>query len=207
MQRALILAVKLLLWISLPITVASVFIARELILFFGGSAYLPDSQIALQWLIWFLPFSFINSVVHYVLIALNQQRFLTKAFLIGLAFNLAANLIAIPALSYRGAALVTVLSEIALLIPFYYSLRQHLAPLPILDLFWRPVLAAAAMGGALYFLLPLTNLLVALAVSLSLYGILLLALGALGADERLLLRRLVPRRWERALGVVQSLMP
>ncbi|MGE5141636.1 MAG: oligosaccharide flippase family protein, partial [Rudaea sp.] len=132
MLRALLVSLKLLLWVSIPITVASVFIARELILLFGGPAYLPDSQIALQWLIWFLPFSFVNSVVHYVLIALDQQRFLTKAFLIGLGFNIIANLIAIPLLSYRGAALVTVLSEVALLIPFYYSLRKHLAPLPVL---------------------------------------------------------------------------
>ncbi len=206
-RRALIVAVKLLLWISLPITIVSVFIARELILFFGGAAYLPDSPIALQWLIWFLPFSFVNSVVHYVLIALNQQRFLTKAFLIGLGFNLIANLIAIPALSYRGAALVTVLSEMALLIPFYYSLRQHLGTLPILDLLWRPIVAAVAMGGALYFLLPRVNLLIALALASIVYVVALLALGALGEDERLLLRRLVPQRFERALAFVLGVLP
>jgi O-antigen/teichoic acid export membrane protein len=194
MLRALILSLKLLLWIALPITVTSVFISRELILLFGGSAYLPDSQIALQWLIWFLPFSFVNSVVHYVLIALNQQRFLTKAFLIGLAFNIVANRIAIDALSYRGAALVTVLSEIALLIPFYYSLRKNLAPLPFVSLAWRPVVAAGAMGLALYLLLPQLNLFVALAAASLLYGVLLLALGAVGPDEWLVVRHLLPRR-------------
>lgn len=201
MQRALLLSVKLLLWIALPITVTTMFIAEPLILLFAGIAYIPDSAIALQWLIWFLPFSFINSVVHYVLIALNEQRFLTRAFLIGLVFNILANLIAIPALSYRGAALVTVLSELALLAPFYYALRKHMPPLPILDIFWRPAAAAFVMGIVLFFLVP-QNLILALVVATLAYGLALLLTGALGPDEWLLVSHLTPRQLQ---GVVQVL--
>ncbi|MGB8646306.1 MAG: oligosaccharide flippase family protein [Anaerolineae bacterium] len=204
MYRALIVSLKLLLWVSLPITVASVFVAREIIQLYGGAAYLPDSQIALQWLIWFLPFSFVNSVVHYVLIALDQQRFLTKAFLIGLVFNIAANLTAIPLLSYRGAALVTVLSEIALLIPFYYSLRKHLAPLPLLDLIWRPVIASGGMAATFYLLLPRLNWIGVCLVAALVYGGMLLALGALGPDEWLLVRKLAPPRLGRIVDFLSA---
>lgn len=193
MQRALIVSIKLLTWVAVPITVATIFIAEPLISIFAGAAYLPDSAVALQWLIFFMPFSFINSVVHYVLIALNEQRFLTRAFLIGLVFNIAANVIAIPPLTYRGAALVTVLSELALLAPFYYALRKHMSPLPILDIFWRPALAGAAMGGVLYLLVA-QNILLALVVGTCVYGVVLLVTGALGADEWLLVQKLVPRR-------------
>lgn len=200
MQRALIVSVKLLLWIALPITVATIFIAEPLILVFAGAAYLPDSAIALQWLIFFLPFSFINSVVHYVLIALNEQRFLTRAFLIGLGFNIVANLIAIPALTYRGAAMVTVLSEFALLVPFYYALRKHMPPLPILDMFWRPALAGAVMGSILYLLIA-QNILLALVMATLAYGVVLVLVGALGADEWLLMQKLVPKRFARALVI------
>ena len=202
MQRALILSIKILLWISLPITVATALLAYQIIGLYGGEKFLPDSAVALQWLIWFLPFSFVNSVVHYVLIALNQQRFLTKAFSIGLAFNIVANVIAIRALSYRGAALVTVLSEIVLLIPFYYSLRKNLGPLPVLDIIWRPVVAVVAMAGALYLLLPRLNLFVVLGGASLLYAVLLLGLGALGPDEWLLVRRLLPRRFEKMIAAV-----
>jgi O-antigen/teichoic acid export membrane protein len=202
MQRAMVLSVKLLTWIAVPITVATVFIAPTLIDLFAGAAYLPDSAIALQWLIFFLPFSFINSVVHYVLIALNEQRFLTRAFLIGLVFNIAANLIAIPPLTYRGAALVTVFSEFALLIPFYYALRRHMPPLPILDIFWRPTLAGFVMGAVLY-LLQGQNILVGLTAGTLAYAAVLLGSGALGADEWLLVQKLVPKRLER-MAVVLS---
>jgi O-antigen/teichoic acid export membrane protein len=195
LRRALILSVKLLTWIAVPITVATVFIAPQLMLLFAGPAFLPDSAIALQWLIFFMPFSFINSVVHYVLIALNEQRFLTRAFLIGLVFNIAANLIAIPPLTYRGAALVTVLSELALLAPFYYALRKHMEPFPILDIFWRPAFAGAVMGGVLYLMVA-QNILVALTIATPIYAIVLVLTGALGADEWLLIQKLVPKRFE-----------
>jgi O-antigen/teichoic acid export membrane protein len=197
MLRAYLLSLKLLLWISLPITVGTIFIAHELIGLTGGAAYLPHSAVALQVLIWFLPFSFINSVTHYVLIALGQQRFLTKAFVIGVAFNIVANLIAIPPLSYVGAALVTILSEIVLLIPFFYCVRKNLASVPFWSLIWRPALAAGLMGMALWGMAPRVGLLIAVPVAGVLYAVLLVLSGALGEDERALLRRLLPHRLHR----------
>ena len=152
LMRAYVLSLRLLLIVALPITVGTFFIAGGLILVLGGAKYLPDSKIALQYIIWFLPFSFVNGVTQYVLIAIDQQRFLTKAFLIGVAFNVVANLVAIPLFSYRGAAVVTVLSELALLIPFYYAVRKHLGPLPWLSLLWQPAVASAAMGVVLWLL-------------------------------------------------------
>jgi O-antigen/teichoic acid export membrane protein len=151
-MRAYVLSLRLLLMIAIPVTVGTYFIARGLILLLGGAQYLPDSQIALQLLIWFLPFSFVNSVTQYVLIAIDEQRFLTRAFIIGVTFNLVANLIAIPMFGYQGAAVVTVLSEFALLAPFYYSVRKHLGPLPWASLFWRPVVASLAMGSVMWLL-------------------------------------------------------
>ncbi len=203
MLRAYLLSLKLLLWISLPITVGTMFIAHELIDLTGGSAYLPHSAIALQVLIWFLPFSFINSVTHYVLIALGQQRFLTKAFVIGVVFNIVANLIAIQPLSYVGAALVTILSEIVLLIPFYYCVRKNLASIPFWSLMWRPALAAGLMGIALWGMMPRVGLLIAVPVAGLLYVVLLVLSGALGEDERALLRRLLPQRLHRVARVAE----
>ncbi len=195
--RAYVVSLKILLWLALPLTVGTFFIARELIVIFGGDAYLPHSAIALQVLIWFLPFSFINSVTHYVLIALGQQRFLTKAFLIGVVFNITANLIAIPPLGYVGASLTTILSEMVLLAPFYYCVRRNLAAIPFVSIAWRPVVAAGLMGIALWALAMRVGLFIAVPLAGALYLVLLFALGAVGADERALLQRLVPARWHR----------
>jgi O-antigen/teichoic acid export membrane protein len=148
--RAYILSLRLLLIIALPVAVGTPFIARELILILGGRQYLPGSMIALQLLIWFLPFSFVNQITHYVLIAIDQQRFLTKAFIIGVTFNVIANLILIPRYGFVAAAITTIFSEWALLIPFYYAVRKHLCHVPWVSVTWRPALASAAMGAVLW---------------------------------------------------------
>ena len=173
--RAYILALRLLFMISIPIAVATPFIARELILILGGGEYLPDSMIALQLLIFFFPFSCVNQVTQYVLIAIDQQRYLTRAFVIGVTFNVVMNLIFIPAYSYKAAAVITILSEIALMIPFYYCVRKNLGAVPWVSIIWRPVLASAAVGVMLWALRSVTPLLtMPLAVVVYLAGMALL---------------------------------
>ena len=124
---------------------AMTLLARPFIGVLGGSAFLPDSAIALQIMVWSIPIGWINSVTNYVLIAVDQQRFLTRAFVVGLAFNFITNLWFIPLYDYRAAAMITILSELVLLMAFYTGIRSHLAPVPWRTLLWRPALASAAM--------------------------------------------------------------
>jgi O-antigen/teichoic acid export membrane protein len=190
-------ALKLLLMVSLPISVGTTLIAYDVISIFAGDAYLPHSAIALQILIWFLPFSFANGVTQYLLIAINQQRFITGSFLVATSFNLVTNLLMIPILGYAGAAITTILSELVLMVPFWYCVRRHLPPVPVLSIVWRPLLASLLMGLEVWFLRDL-NLPLAVAAAPPLYGALLLALGSLDGDERALLSRLAP--WRKGKG-------
>jgi O-antigen/teichoic acid export membrane protein len=200
LMRAYILSLRLLLMVSLPVAVATTFLAEPLILILGGAQYLPASRIALQILIWSIPIGFINSVTQYVLIAIDQQRFLTRAFVIGVTFNLVANLLFIPRYSYQAAAVNTILSEIALLLPFYYCLRQNLGRIPWGRVAWQPAAAAGAMAltmGALQAF----SLLLALFVGGTVYLIGLVAVGTFrDADLALVLGKLSP------LARVQRLM-
>jgi O-antigen/teichoic acid export membrane protein len=189
--RAYILSLRILLIISLPIAAGTPFIARELILLLGGAEYLPHSVIALQLLIGFLPFSYVNSVTQYVLIAIDEQRFLTKAFIIGVAFNVIANLAFIPRFGYQAAAVITILSELALLIPFYYCVRKNLGPLPWLAIAWRPVLAATLMAAALWLARGIGALLL-LPLGAAVYGAALVALGTFRDPDLALVLQLVP---------------
>jgi O-antigen/teichoic acid export membrane protein len=189
--RAYILSLRLLLMIALPVAVGTPFIARELILILGGGQYLPDSMIALQLLIWFLPFSFVNQVTQYVLIAIDQQRFLTKAFLIGVAFNVGVNLILIPRYGYQAAAITTIFSEWALLIPFYYSVRKNLCHVPWISVIWRPALASAVMGAVLW-LLRGANALALVAVAGLVYFVVLTMVGGFNQPDMALVWQLIP---------------
>jgi len=198
LRRAYILSVKLLVMTALPIAVGTTFIARELILVLAGQEFLPQSMIALQILIWYMPIGFINSVTHYVLIAIDQQRFLTRAFLMGAGFNILANLLLIPRFGYVAAAVVTVLSEVALLLPFYYCLRKNLTSLPWVDVFGRPLAAAACMAAELW-LLRGKAILVTVPLAAATYVLALAALGAFRQPDVALVMDLVPARVKKYL--------
>ena len=182
-------ALKALLTLALPASVAIWLLAEPLVELLAGRAYLPQSAWALAVLIWFLPFSYINGVTQYVLIALDRQRFLTAAFLLATVVNLGANLVLIPRFGLLAAAALTVVSELVLLGPFLWAVRRELPELRLLPLAWRPVLAAAAMGTAMAPLVPSAWPL-ALPLGAAVYAAVLLALGGVDAEDRALLRRL-----------------
>lgn len=192
LSRAFSGALKILLLISLPICVGTTLLAEFIIHTFAGPAYLPHSAIALALLIWFLPFSFVNSVTHYVLIALDKQRYLTLCFVIGASFNVAANLVAIPHFGYMGASVVTVVSEIVLLLPFWWAVRQGAPGINLLALGWRPLLASGAMGAVVWWARDVSPL-VAVPVGALVYLGALMALRTFDAEDRALLRRLARR--------------
>ncbi|MEZ4861647.1 MAG: polysaccharide biosynthesis C-terminal domain-containing protein [Caldilineaceae bacterium] len=166
--RAYVLSLRLLVMVSLPIAMATTFLAPDLVYFIGGAQYLhvPEtihffgytmpywggSDLALRVIMWSIPIGFVNSVTQYVLIAVNQQRYLTKAFVIGVIFNVVGNLLLIPGFGYIGAAFVTILSEFSLLFPFYYSVKRHVGHVPWFSIFAAPALAVAVMGGVVYLL-------------------------------------------------------
>lgn len=150
-------ALKALVALSGLIIVGTVWFAPLLVtvLTGGQDKFLPYSAIALQVLIFFLPFSFINGVTQYVLIALDKQRLITRAFAVTLLFNLAANLALVPWLGIYGAAFVTVLSEIVLLVPFMFWIGKELAAVGggiELSMGWKPLVAGLVAGAVMYAL-------------------------------------------------------
>jgi O-antigen/teichoic acid export membrane protein len=161
LARSYTLAVKLLVSVALPLAVMTTFLSEMMIGLLAGADYLPHGAIALTLMVWSIPVGWINSVTNYVLIALGQQKALTKAFVIGLTFNVIANLIFIPIYGYPAAAIITILSEIIEGLPFYITLHRSLAPLPWFRILWRPIMSAAIMAGVTWLgwqLYPLVGL-------------------------------------------------
>jgi O-antigen/teichoic acid export membrane protein len=189
--RATKLALKVLLTLALPISVGTMLLADPIVRLVAGVSYLPHAAVALQILIWLVPFSFVNGLLQYVLISVNQQRFVTVAFVIAVAFNVSVNLILVPLWSYLGAAVVTVLSEVVLLGPFWYAVQRHVGSLRLLPLAWRPAVAAAAMAPGIWLLRDSPVL--AIMQGLVMYPLVLLAVGGLDATDRRLIRNALHR--------------
>jgi hypothetical protein len=126
---------------------------------------------------------------------------------VGAAFNLAANLLLIPLFSrylmrpewsLYAASAVTLLSEIVLLLVFWPILRRERLSPPLFALSWRPAAASLLMGAVMLAVrgfdpgAPLL-LLAALVAAPPIYLAALWLLGAFGAEERALMRRVLGR--------------
>jgi O-antigen/teichoic acid export membrane protein len=202
--RAYSFAVKLLFVVALPCAIATTFVARELIVILGGGEYLPDSMIALQIIVWSILLGFINSVTQYALIALNQQRFLTKAFLAGLSLNIISNLLFIPMYSYKASAVIHIFSELALFILFYRCIRRSLTRINWLGIFYRPGLAGGLMAGSIWLLRDVSPLL-SLPIGGIAYLVALLLIGTFSEEEKRLMRELLPFEFKEIFPVIHRM--
>jgi len=189
LMRSTRFAIKFLVMIALPLAVVTTFIAPFLVLLLGGQSYLPHAAYALQIMIWSIPFGWINSITNYILIALGQQSKLTRAFVVGLSFNIIANLIMIPRYSYIGAAFVTILSELVEGFVFMIYLERSLGSIRWIGLLWRLFASAGAMLIVMALAWPLHPI-VALIAGPVVYLGGLLVLRVIGPEERLVLNRL-----------------
>jgi O-antigen/teichoic acid export membrane protein len=203
--RATVLSLRWLVIVALPLALLTMRYAEGIVLAFGGAEYLPASALALQILIWFLPFSFVNSLLQYVLIAADRQHSLTRAYVWALGFNLVANFLAIRAYGINGAATVTILSEVALLLPFYRLVRESVGTIPWLTLVGKPVAALVVAvlplwwGGLPFWL--------AIPASMGLYALVLLLLRTVNDEDRAVLARLLPQRWSARLALAPPSSP
>ena len=145
LRRSYSFGIKLLFALTLPLAMLFTTLAEDLTTLLGGAQYLPQGAIALQLMIWSIPFGWMNSLTQYVLIALGLQRLITRAFILAVAFNILANIIFIPQYGIRAAAIATIASELVLFLPFMVLLRGKLPEVNLPGLLWRPLIAFAAM--------------------------------------------------------------
>jgi len=199
-RRMYRMALKLMLLIALPTAAVMTAAAYPLIGLLGGQEFLPQGAIALQIVIWSIPFGWLNSVTNYVLIALGLERMQPRAFALAVGFNIGANWLLIPRYTYVAAGVITILSEVVLLLVFSYYLRRRGAGVDWLRLAGRPVVLTALMLAALW-LGGRVHLVVGLVLGVAVYLGGLFALGIIGPEERLALGSVLPLGVARRLGI------
>jgi len=197
-RRMYRISLKLMLLLALPIAALTTFAAPLLIGLLGGREYLPQGAVALQIIIWSIPFGWLNSVTNYVLIALGMERYQPRAFTIAVGFNVIFNWLLIPRYSFVGSGVITILSEVVLLIVFAYYLRRRGAGIDWLRLAARPVLLTAIMLAVMWAGYQI-HLVVALALGVATYLAGLAVLRIIDPHEKEALAAVLPRGLVRRL--------
>ena len=174
--------------VGIPITVAVTLLADKIILLIYRSAFIP-SILALQILIWTIPFIFLVMMFGNMFVSLNKQNLLLKILFIAMIFNIASNLLLIPQFSYIGSAVLTVISEIIIFVLCFYFLSKFICKIEFVDTLIKPVLASGIMG---IFILSLKiDLLLLIPISTFVYFSVLILLKTFTKDDINLVRQII----------------
>jgi len=174
-------SVKYLFIIILPISIGTTILASRIISFIYKSEFL-GSTIVLQILIWAEMIIFINYMMGYLLNSIDMQKFFTISGASCAFVNIILNLILIPVLSYIGAAISTVISQVINFILLYYFSSRKGYSLNFFSLVKKPFLAAIIMSIIIYFVLEL-HIFIIIPCAAAAYFLSLFLMKEIGSEE------------------------
>jgi len=146
-------SIKYLLMVIIPLAVATVFYSTDIIHLIYGHEYDAASSV-LCILIWTVCLLFISGACNTLLNASHKELTVTKIYAIAAAFNIVLNFFMIPYLSYDGAAITTVLSDL-LIVTIQAYVIYRLGHRPNKKLYVdivKIILGSCVLGIALYIL-------------------------------------------------------
>ena len=168
-------SIKYLMLIIIPIAISTMFYSGDIIKFIYGAEYYSASSILII-LIWTACLLFANGAGNTLLNASHHEVTVTKIYFTAAVFNIITNFILIPYLSYIGAAITTVLSDILIFIVQKYTIHK-LGYKPNKKLYidlGKIILSSLLLGIVLYYLN--LNMWIAIPVGILIYFVLLFIL-------------------------------
>ncbi len=174
--------------ISLPIVAATTLLAPDIILLIYKSSF-SESIIALQILIWALPFIFLSYVLGSTIVSVNKQVEVVKITFITMIINIGLNLVLIPLWGFVGAACVTVITEIALFISYFYIVTRHVCFISPKKILIRPAIATLVM--CVFITLVKINLFLEIILATVIYFVVLFLIKGFSQDDINILKRVI----------------
>ena len=174
--------------ISVPIVAATTLLAPDIILLIYKSSF-SESIIALQILIWALPFIFLSYVLGSTIVSVNKQVEVVRITFITMIINIGLNLVLIPSWGFVGAACVTVITEIALFISYFYIVTRHVCFISPRKVLVKPVIATLFM--CVFIVLVQTNIFLEIVLATIIYFAVLFIIKGFSQDDINILKRVI----------------
>ena len=174
------IVLKLFALITVPLVIVTFFLAPHIIAIVNGPEF-NNSTIVLQILIFALASIFFGHLFTNILIAGSQQKKLMLALIATAFINIIANIIFIPIYSYTGAAIVSVVTELFVVVTTIL-LVLHYTPYKFKSIKLPFILLSGSVMILLHFTLPFTPFVTA-GISIIIYAILLFAFRVIERDD------------------------
>lgn len=182
-------SLKYLTILSMPIVIGTTVLSDKIILFIYGTGY-SNAIGVLTLIIWALPAIFLSYVLGTSIASINKQHETLKATFIIMILSLVGNLIFIHLFGAMGAALVTVMNEVSMVLFYIYIMHKAGYKVPIRSIIVKPLIASLVMGVVLYMLN--LDLFISVGLGIVTYVIMALAIKVFDNDDWDILRELIP---------------
>jgi O-antigen/teichoic acid export membrane protein len=186
-----VLSSKYMAIIGFPVAMGCFVLADRFIALFYADQF-SASIMAFQILAFFIPLRFVSSITGTLLTSINRQSLRTVSVGLSALFNIVLNAAMIPYLSYIGASIATVLSEVFLYFVFIYYINKHYKKLELHKYFIKPLLAALVMGGFVFYFKDI-NLLLLITLAGLVYFVILLVLRTFTQEDKDIFKQVVKR--------------
>lgn len=180
--------------LGFAIAVGSFVLAEQIISFFYIDKF-SSSIVAFQILAFFIPLRFVNNVNGTLLTSINRQGIRTAGVAFCALFNIVLNAIMIPSLSYIGACIATVLSEMILYFVFNYFINKEYKKLELHKYFIKPFIASLIMGGFV-FSLKNENLFLLIILGACIYFLVLYVIRTFTKEDEDIFKQLISGGWK-----------
>ncbi len=179
---------QLLLILALPIAVGGMILAGRLVLLFYGGQYLP-AAVSLKILVWALAIQITGSCWDILMLVSNRQATVARVTFWLMVFNITLNYVMISKLSYIGASLATLITNLFSFVVFFIIVSRNVYRLNLLKLSFKPILATFLMGIFVYLLRD-KNLVLIICSSCFIYILMLALLKLIKREDIILLKQL-----------------
>lgn len=188
---------------AFPIVVGGFVLAFPIVFVVSSPEYLSDlskgffgSDIALKILLFAMLFAFLNNFFNFLLVALEQQMKLLWLSGTAVIVNVATSMYVIPTYGFRGAAAMSVLSELIILVGSALLARRYIRYRLSLTTSCKALVSAILMGVCVFYVYEWTfpfmqamNVLLLVPLGGLLYAGFLFATGAITKNHLALLRK------------------
>jgi len=183
-------SIRYLFMLGWPMALGLALLAPQVIHLVYGSEFAP-SVLCLRILAFIVPMRYINNTMGATLTATDRQGWRATMILLSALLNLLLNLFMIPAWSYVGASISTLLTEIFITIALYVTMRRHLSAVRLPGLIWRSLIGGLVMAAAIYWLQD-ASLLLVIPVGVLIYALALIGLKALPHEDMVRVKKALP---------------
>lgn len=184
-------SLKYLTIISMPIAMGTTVLSEKIILFIYGSAYVNTIPI-LELIIWALPAIFLSYILGTSIASINKQHETIKATFICLLFSTIGNYILIKSFGGIGAAMITVLNEVSMVLFYMYIMHKYGYSVPLKDILIKPFVASLIMAVVLYMIN--LELFVSVFIGMVVYFVCIILIKTFDKNDMDIIRELLPNK-------------